>query len=183
MIMNHKHILATLCLILFPFTTFAQQLEGSLLNSKQEPVSYANIVVLALPDSTFLQGAVSDENGKFSVKTTPQGKVVRISAIGYTTQFLPVAGWKNKTIVLADDTQMLQELTVRGTLPHTQIKGDAFVTQIQGSVLERSEFVGTILRLISRVIQSSFLQKFLMGSPLGYFSFIKYYDFISVFNG
>lgn len=148
MIMNHKHILTTLCLILFPFSIFAQQLEGSLINSKQEPVGYANIVVLALPDSTFLQGTVSDENGKFSVKTTPQGKVVRISAIGYTTQYLPVAGWKNKTIVLADDTQMLQELTVRGTLPHTQIKGDAFVTQIQGSVLERS---GTLIQLLGKI--------------------------------
>lgn len=134
--------------LLYASMAHAQLIEGKLHNENQDPVSYANIVLLSLPDSTFIDGAVSDENGRFSIATSPNGKLLRISAVGFKTKFLDTLTTRIGDILLHSDTQTLAELTVKGDLPHTQIKNDAFVTQVQGSVLEKA---GTLLQLLKKI--------------------------------
>ncbi|MCF0159242.1 MAG: TonB-dependent receptor [Bacteroidaceae bacterium] len=105
---------------------------------------------MSLPDSVFIDGTVSDENGRFDLPVAiKRGELLRISAVGYVTRFLPIASFTNdETIVLTADSHTLSELTVKGNLPHTQIKNDALVTLVQGSVLARS---GTLMQLLEKI--------------------------------
>lgn len=42
-----------------------QDYSGKVIDQKGEPVAFVNVVLLSLPDSAFVQGAVSDEQGAF----------------------------------------------------------------------------------------------------------------------
>ena len=40
---------------------------GKVIDEQQQPVPYANIVLLSLPDSAFVAGSISNEEGAFSL--------------------------------------------------------------------------------------------------------------------
>ena len=48
----------------------AQTVSGKLIDENKQPLPYANIVLLTLPDSTFVTGTVTAEDGTFSLNTT-----------------------------------------------------------------------------------------------------------------
>jgi len=43
----------------------AQSLTGKLIDETQQPMPYANVILLSLPDSAFVAGTISDESGTF----------------------------------------------------------------------------------------------------------------------
>ena len=47
----------------------AQTVSGKLIDENKQPLPYANVVLLALPDSTFVTGTVTAEDGTFSLNT------------------------------------------------------------------------------------------------------------------
>lgn len=67
----------------------AQTVSGKLVDEQNQPLPYANIVLLSLPDSTFVTGTVSAEDGTFSLATTAGKQLVRISSIEYNTLYRP----------------------------------------------------------------------------------------------
>ena len=68
----------------------AQTVSGKLIDENKQPLPYANVVLLSLPDSTFVTGTVTAEDGTFSLNTTTPNQLVRISSIGYNTVYKPI---------------------------------------------------------------------------------------------
>ena len=60
----------------------AQTVSGKVIDENKQPLPYANVVLLTLPDSTFVTGTVTAEDGTFSLNTTTPNQLVRISSIG-----------------------------------------------------------------------------------------------------
>ena len=64
---------ANILFCLYFFMGVAVQLQaqvtvtGKVIDEQQQPVPYANIVLLSLPDSTFVAGSISNEEGAFSL--------------------------------------------------------------------------------------------------------------------
>ena len=54
-------------------------------------------------------------------------------------------GQEQDTLQAVDKMQALQEVVVRGNLPHTRIKGNAMVTRVQGTPLAESGTLGEML--------------------------------------
>lgn len=117
----------------------AQTVSGKLIDENSQPLPYANVVLLSLPDSTFVTGTISGEDGTFSLATTAGKQLVRISSIGYNTLYRPTQPADMGVIQLTTDAQMLGEVVVKADLPKTRVKGDAMVTTVTGSVLEKQE--------------------------------------------
>ena len=136
-----------LCLIGMAVSLQAQAISGKLVDEKNQPLAYANIVLLQA-DSTFVSGTISDEMGDFRLLKDDKGTLVRISSIGYTTVYKKVNGGDFGTIQMVSDAQLLGEVTVKGTLPTTRLKGDAMITSVTGSVLEQA---GTLENLLDKV--------------------------------
>ena len=116
----------------------AQTVSGNLIDENKQPLPYANVVLLSLPDSTFVTGTVTAEDGTFSLNTTTPNQLVRISSIGYNTIYKPVQPTNLGVIQLTSDTQQLGEVVVKADLPKMQLKGDAMITTVTGSVLEKA---------------------------------------------
>ena len=126
----------------------AQTFTGKVVDEKSQPLPYANVVLLSLPDSAFVTGTVSDESGAFILRSEKPDLLLRVSSIGYATLYNKVEKSNLGTIQLMSDAQLLGEVVVKGDLPKVQLKGDAQVTNVQGTILEKA---GTGNDLLSKL--------------------------------
>ena len=135
--MNRRIAFLCACL-LATLATQAQTLTGKLLDENNQPLPYANIVLLSLPDSAFVAGCVSADDGTFRLNASCDRRVIRISSIGYATLYKECTGQDLGTLQLQPDARMLGEVVVKADLPKVRLKGDAQVTTVQGSILEKA---------------------------------------------
>ena len=129
-------IITLLMLLVACISTQAQTISGKLVNEENQPLAYANVILLSLPDSTFVSGAITDEKGDFRLMKDERGKLIRISSVGYLTLYKEVKE-NLGTIQMKPDAQLLGEVVVKANLPITRAKGDAMVTTVTGTLLER----------------------------------------------
>ena len=126
-------------------STFAQTLSGKVTDENGTPLAYVNVILLSLPDSTFIQGAVTDEQGVYKMGTPKNEGVLKFSSVGYVTLHVKTAD--GLTIRMKEDAQMLGEVEVKGTLPKTKLTAEGLQTSIRGSVLGN---VGTANDVLAR---------------------------------
>ena len=129
-------------------TTQAQTQDrcGRVIDEKGEPMPFVNVVLLSLPDSSFVQGAMTDDKGMFKIVTNVNDGLFKVTSVGYQTLFIK-AGY-DLTIQMKEDTEMLNEVVVKGQLPKTYVKGDAMRTTITGTILEKA---GTVSDALSKI--------------------------------
>lgn len=140
---------ALMAAVMMTMMSFAKSpdVTGIVLDEKGEPMPYVNVVLLSLPDSTFVQGAMTDDHGHFQIVTLQNEGLLKVSSIGYETLYLnPKA--VNGPIQMKEASLMLGEVVVKSQLPKTRVKGEAMRTTIEGTILEKA---GTITDALARV--------------------------------
>ena len=135
-----KNINLLITLFMLTAAAQAQNYRGKVADEKAEPVAFANIVLFSLPDSTFITGTTSDDNGNFEIEhNAPKGKYfVRVSCIGYKSTEVNCDKADLGTIVLKSDVSTLGEVEIVAKVPRTTFRGNALVTRIEGTVLEKA---------------------------------------------
>jgi len=126
----------------------SQDVGGRVINENGQPLPFVNVVLLSLPDSAFVQGAVTDENGMFNIVTKQSEGLLKLTSIGYETLFLPYKAANGLTIQMKEEAQMVGEVIVKGQLPQTHAKGDAMRTTVAGTILEKA---GTLSDALSKI--------------------------------
>ena len=119
---------------------------GRVIDEKGEPMPYVNVVLLSLPDSAFVQGAMTDMDGVFKIVTEINEGLFKLTSVGYQTLYINAG--QNLTIQMKEDTQLLSEVVVKGQLPKTHVKGDAMRTTVAGTILEKA---GTVSDALSKI--------------------------------
>ena len=66
-------------------TAKTQDWGGRVIDEKGEPMPYVNVVLLSLPDSAFVQGAMTDEQGVFKIVTDISDGLFKVTSVGYQT--------------------------------------------------------------------------------------------------
>ena len=128
-------------------TTHAQNLTGKVVDENNTPLAYAN-VILQTADSIYLAGTTTQADGKFELVKSENAKLVNISFVGYTTLVKEIHSKDLGVIQLLPNAQLLGEVVVKSYLPKTQAKGDAMVTTVNGTVLEKA---GTAEQLLDKI--------------------------------
>ena len=137
------------CFLMIAACAKAQSISGRLVDEQHKPLPYANILLLQA-DSTFVSGAIADEKGGFCISKDEKGKLLRISSVGYLTLYKEVKE-NMGTIQMKPDAQLLGEVVVKGNLPITRAKGDAMVTTVSGTLLEKAGNANDLLDKIPNV--------------------------------
>jgi hypothetical protein len=147
-LIKNNNLLNVIIVALFVFSlpAKAQTVSGKIIDSSGEPVAFANVMLLDA-DSAFVGGAVSDDGGAFQVASVAQAAILKISYVGYRDKFLEARAGDMGTVTLDEDAVAIGEVTVKGNLPKTRIKGDALVTNVAGTLLEKA---GTSLDVLAR---------------------------------
>ena len=139
-----------LLLTLMSAISFAQErrISGTLVDrDTKEPMGQTTVQLLKM-DSTFVAGAISDDNGKFTLKAPENGKyLLRISSVGYITSVKRIEMVKDHNLAMGDvimnsDAVMLKGATVTGKAMKVVVREDTFVYNSaayvtpEGSVVE-----------------------------------------------
>ena len=147
----------------------AQNITGKVMNTKGEPLAFANVVLLNRTDSAFVKGAVSGEDGSFVIDSSCHGGIIKVTSVGYKTICKDCEGENVGIIKMEEDSKMLGEVVVKSSLPKTILKNGGMTTTVVGSVLEKA---GTMENLLDRIpnvsAQNGSIKVFGRGEPVIY---------------
>ena len=117
--------------------------------STTENMPQVTVQLFELPDTTFIYGTVTDNEGWFNIKKVPVGEfLLRYSFMGYSTQefsFKTVKEDRERALgvfKLYEKSIMLTEAVIEDALPPTQVVDDTLMFNVsafrvpEGSVLE-----------------------------------------------
>ena len=147
-------------------TALGREITGKTVGENESPTGFVNVVLYS--DSTYVAGTVTDQAGKFSISTSVDGNLtVRMSSVGYETISLPVPVSGNLGVVrLTPCASELGEVVVRASRPATTMKGNALVTDVEGSPLAIAGTANDVLAHVPMVVDNSGkLEVFGKGEP------------------
>lgn len=110
-----KRILFIVCCLCASMLAFAQQqtVTGTVYDESGLP-----LIGVSVQEKGTSNGAITDIDGKFSVKLSPEasggGKILIFSYIGYKTQEVSLDGRTNIEVTLSEDAEQLEEVVVVG---------------------------------------------------------------------
>ncbi len=161
-----RQFITSLIVVISVATTYGREITGKVVERNGSPLDFVNVVLYS--DSTYVTGTVTDSAGLFSVvNDTNANLTARISFVGYETASVPVPASGNLGIIkLAPSTVKLDEVVVKATRPATTMKGNALVTNIEGSSLAIAGTANDVLARVPMVVDNGgTLEVFGKGSP------------------
>ncbi|MCY7357769.1 MAG: TonB-dependent receptor [Rudanella sp.] len=135
--------LSILFLFVLSAPLFAQTatLSGTVIDARQQAVSFATVALLSSSDSTLAKAAVADASGVYSVVGVRAGNYrLRVSGVGFTNSISEVVAVANgqtitmPIIILADASQSLKAVTITARKPLIDVQPDKLVLNVEGSL-------------------------------------------------
>lgn len=127
---------------------------GEIVDKEGQPVMFANVSLLSLSDSSFINGGVSNEAGQFVIPCSAKRVLLKTTCVGYKTIWRAMDVGKVGKITMTDDMQMLKGVTVKGVRPATRLTNEGFTTQVSGTILADVGDAQDVLKEIPRVHES-----------------------------
>ncbi|MEE3245326.1 MAG: outer membrane beta-barrel family protein [Bacteroidota bacterium] len=137
--MKHPILLSVL---LFSFVSVAQtgSITGKIVDTNKQEVSYANVLLLKAADSSFVRGAVSEENGAILFAEIPSGRyLIKASFVGFKDGFSNPFELKDEIripdLMLQENSEALEAVTVNYRKP-TIVRGiDRMVFNVENTAI------------------------------------------------
>lgn len=178
--MKHRSLRSACCLILFccHFSFLcAQRIDGRVTDAQGVGLPYVNVSILTLPDSAFVAGTTTGEDGHFRLDIPVGNHTVKITGLGYAAQYRACTPQDLARIVLQDADNQLGEAVVRAERPKVLVKGEGLKTIVAGSVLEKNATIERLLECIPNVsVQGDKVVVFGRGEALIYINGRKMRD-------
>ena len=114
-------------------TTRVEQIKGRVVDEHQQPLPFANVVLISSVSKAYVAGCVTAEDGSFVLPYADKDVMLKVSFVGYKSQTL--ACKPTMHIGLHPDTQQLKAVTIKSTRPNVVYKDGAFSTLVSGTIL------------------------------------------------
>ena len=147
--MKRVILLSVMCLV--AIASNAQSISGRVIDEQSQPMPFANVVLVNRTDSAFIVGAVTKDDGTFSISTDKQGGLLKVSSVGYTIRYIDVRQGNMGDIKMQLDTQTLGEVTVKGYRPQYKMTTGGMTVDIQNSLLKNVGTADDVLSMLPRV--------------------------------
>lgn len=136
--------------------TLAQniQYEGKVLQENKLGLSYANVIAVSSIDSSYIAGVVTDSLGAFVINA-PADVLLKATRVGCKDAFIKPIVHSSNVIILEAYKNQLGEALISTTRPFTYIEGDALVTPIKGTILEKLGRAKDVLGMLPGVINTN----------------------------
>ncbi len=123
-----------------------QGITGRLTNAAGQPVAQAALI-LSAPDSTYLESAVSEDDGTFRLLSTARPYLLSVQHLAYETRTIADSRSDLGTIVLELKAQTLEEVVVRAERPIVRVQNGRLTFTPQG--LTKSKILATAFDLLA----------------------------------
>lgn len=123
-------------------SVFSQgMIQGKVHDSQTKGISFANVLLRTELDSSMIKGAISDESGNYVFTDIPTGQYfVEVTILGYAKSYSPLFAFlgteKNElaAILLKEEDQNLDEVTVTATRPFFELEQGKMVVNVANSI-------------------------------------------------
>ena len=124
---------------------------GRIINEQLQPMIFANVVLVNRADSAFIAGAVTKDDGTFSISTDKQDGLLKVTSVGYTTKYLDAWTGNVGDIQIMPNTQELGEVVVKGERPQYKMTTGGMTVDIQNSLLKDVGTADDVLSMLPQV--------------------------------
>jgi len=169
-----KNIILLLFLVISATTAAQTTFRGTLVNPDQKPISDANIILMSLPDSTLVKGAISNGHGSFELPNPTNSKkvLIKITHLEYQEEVLSPTSSNLGTIVLIPTSNELDAVVITARRrPILEQKGTRISTNVAQSTLQKLPTTDMLLNFLPGVSTSytgSGFEVFGKGNPIFY---------------
>ena len=166
--MNKKNIITAL-LTLVAMAGQAQEITGRVIDEQSLPIAFVNVVLLNRTDSVFIVGAVTKDDGTFTIETDKQDGILKVTSVGYIVKYIDARQGNVGDIQMQPDTQMLGEVIVKGHVPQFQMGNEGLVTNVENTLLSQLGTACDVLKHVPGIIaKDNQYEVFGKGTPIIY---------------
>ena len=165
--MKRVILLSMMCLVAIAST--AQGISGRVIDEQSQPIPFANVVLLNRTDSAFVAGAVTKDDGTFSIATDRNDGFLKVSSVGYVIRYIDARQGIVGDIQMQPNTQMLGEVVVKGHVPQFQMGNEGLVTNVENTLLSQLGTACDVLKHVPGIIaKDDQYEVFGKGTPIIY---------------
>ena len=147
----------------------AQCISGRVNDEHSQPMPFANVVLVNRADSSFIAGAVTKDDGTFSIDTYKQDGLLKVSSVGYIIRYIDARQGNIGDIQMQPDTQMLGEVVVKGQIPTHKMTTEGVLTTVENTLLSKAGTANDVLQQLPGVQKKGDgIEVFGKGTPLIY---------------
>ncbi|GAA3641732.1 outer membrane beta-barrel protein [Flavivirga jejuensis] len=134
-------------ILLLSITSFSQEfrINGHAKDANNNPIAYANVLITSLGNSKTANGTSTDEAGYFIIENLKAGDyILKISFLGFKSYITRVELYRNinfDTIILKDNIEALDGVTVMTKRPTVKRMVDRLVFNVENSTLSNSNIL------------------------------------------
>jgi len=157
-------------------------ISGTVLDSNGNDLEFANIFLLSSPDSSFITGAYTNEQGRFSIeKIDKKDYILKISYIGCEDYFQRISLLQETTnigtISLAPITNTIKEVVVTTKTPPFKLSSNGLITNVSTTLLSSLGTANDVIQRIPGVTMTdNGITVFGKGAPIVYINNRKVQD-------
>ena len=147
----------------------AQGINGRVIDEQAQPMPFANVVLVNRTDSAFIAGAVTKDDGTFSIDTYKKDGLLKVSSVGYMTKYVDARQGNMGDIQMQPDTQTLGEVTVKGQMPTHKMTTEGVLTTVENTLLSKAGTANDVLQQLPGIQKKDDgLEVFGKGTPIIY---------------
>jgi len=148
---RYRRFLLLLAMLSAATFAIAQNITGRIIDEQSRPMPFANVMLVNRADSAFIAGAVTKDDGTFSISTDKQDDLLKVTSVGYTTKYLDARTGNVGDIRMQPDTKELGEVVVKGERPQYKMTTGGMTVDIQNSLLKDVGTADDVLSMLPQV--------------------------------
>lgn len=130
--------------------------EGNIIDEKNEPIEFANILLLSKVDSTFIKGTISSNGGLFKIADIKNDNyIIKASFIGYKDAYRNISlnhSTDAVRICLSTSENLLGEVVITSKIAPFKMEGGNIIANVSMSLLNSVGNANDVLQRIPGII-------------------------------
>lgn len=126
----------------------SHSIKGILTDENQQPIAFANVVLVDLDDINIIKGVITDGKGVFNLKNTKQGDyVLKIGFLGFEEYITRVELYRDidfENIILKEAVEQLKGVVVTAKRPTIKRLVDRTIFNVENSTLSNSNMLDVL---------------------------------------
>ena len=147
----------------------SNRMMGRIVDTRHQPVDFANVALLNVSDSSLITGGVTNENGQFVIPCEVKKAIVKVSCVGYKTYCNAYRTGEVGAITLEDATINLQKVMIKGHRKYISRENGKLTLDVQNSNLKNIGKATDVIKYIPGMLYTNGKYKvFGKGEPVIY---------------
>ncbi|MBR5102384.1 MAG: carboxypeptidase-like regulatory domain-containing protein, partial [Muribaculaceae bacterium] len=164
-----KYYVIMLFCVTTTIVTAANKFMGKVVDENNNPLAFVNAILLSQPDSTFIDGGITDDNGDFSLSGNITNAIIKLSCLGYETKHIKTSSFQLGTIAMKPEATLLNEVVVKAVIPTHKLTAEGIKTDVDGTLLSKVGSANDVLENLPGVQKKNDgIEVFGKGTPLIY---------------